>query len=72
MIFQFELKSREIRFDEEWNSALAQKQLEKFCLSIEFNFDKFDLRGGLLEDQNFKKLPLKITCPAIRYPWAKS
>ena len=33
---------------------------------------KHNLRGTLLEDQHFKRWPCQITCPAIRYPWAKS
>ncbi len=39
MVFHFKWKSREIRFDEEWNSVLFQKQLEELCLRSEFNFD---------------------------------
>ncbi len=31
-----------------------------------------NLRGTLLEGQNFKKWPCQITCPAIKYLWAKS
>ncbi len=39
MVFHFKWKSREIRLDKGRKSVLSEKQLEKFCFSIEFNFD---------------------------------
>ena len=47
-----------------WVSEWCRKQEAKKYLSC--------LRRTLLEDQNFKKWPCQITCPAVRHPWAKS
>ena len=50
MVFHFKWKSREIGFDKEWYSVLSQRQLEKFCFSIELSFDsnRVALNAGLL------------------------